>query len=55
MTSKDKPIQFPKGPLTKEDLAKVKEVLDGLSKDGQAYDFLEPVDYVGRRIIIYII
>lgn len=37
-----------KNPPTKEELQKVKEVLDGLEKDPQAYDFLEPVDYVGK-------
>jgi hypothetical protein len=39
-----------KAPLTKEELQKVKEVIDGLEKDPQAYDFLEPVDFVGKYI-----
>ena len=48
MLSKDKP-QISKGPLTKEDLQKVKDILDGLEKDPQAYDFGEPVDFIGTR------
>lgn len=34
-----------KSPVLKEDLAKVKLVLDGLEADPQAYAFLEPVEY----------
>jgi hypothetical protein len=48
MSSKDKP-QYSKSPPTKEELQKVKEVLDGLEKDPQAYDFLEPVDFEGIK------
>ncbi len=47
MISKDKP-QLNKGPLNKEELQKVKEILDGIEKDPQAYDFGEPVDYIGN-------
>ncbi len=36
-----------KNPPTKEELQKVKEIFDSLEKDPQAYDFLEPVDFVG--------
>jgi hypothetical protein len=36
-----------KNPPTKEELQKLKEVFDALEKDPQAYDFLEPVDFVG--------
>jgi len=46
MLSKDKTL-ISKGPLTKEDLQKVKEILDGIEKDPQAYDFGEPVDFIG--------
>lgn len=46
MLSKDKP-QISKGPLSKEDLHKVKDILDGIEKDPQAYDFSEPVDFIG--------
>lgn len=44
--SATKPTFSTKGPITKEELAKVKLVLDGLEADAQAYDFLEPVDYI---------
>jgi hypothetical protein len=47
MNAKEKQ-QFNKGPVTKEELQKVKEIFDALEKDVQAYDFLEPVDYVGK-------
>ena len=47
MLSRDK-AQLSKGPLTKEDLQKVKDILDGIEKDPQAYDFAEPVDFVGK-------
>jgi hypothetical protein len=47
MLSRDK-SQLSKGPLTKEDLQKVKDTLDGIEKDPQAYDFGEPVDFVGK-------
>ena len=49
MSAKEK-MQFSKGPLTKEELQKVKDILDALEKDPQAYDFLEPVDFVGKKI-----
>ncbi len=49
MNSKDKQ-NFPKGPITKEDLSKVKSILEGLESDSQAYDFLEPVDYIGKYL-----
>jgi hypothetical protein len=47
MSTKDK-TQFGKNPPTKEEIQKINQVLDGLSKDPQAYDFLEPVDVVGK-------
>lgn len=31
--------------LIKEDITKLKNVLDGIEADSKAYDFLEPVDY----------
>jgi hypothetical protein len=52
MLSRDK-VQLSKGPLTKEDLQKVKDLLDGIEKDPQAYDFAEPVDFIGKFKIIY--
>lgn len=47
MYSKDKP-HFSKGPISKEDLQKIKQVIETLEQDPQAYDFLEPVDYEGK-------
>ncbi len=41
---------FNKGPITKEECQKLKEIFDTLEKDTQAYDFLEPVDYIGNYI-----
>lgn len=50
MNTKEK-TQFGKNPPTKEELQKVNQVIDGLSKDPQAYDFLEPVDVVGKLFL----
>jgi hypothetical protein len=46
MNGKDR-TQFSKGPITKDDLQKLKTILDVVEQDPQAYDFLEPVDYQG--------
>lgn len=48
MTTKDK-YNFPKGPIGKDELAKLKNIFDSLEKDTQAYDFLSPVNYVGKN------
>lgn len=50
-SSKDK-TQWSKGPVSKEEVAKVKLIFDALEVDAQAYDFLEPVDYAGKLQII---
>lgn len=47
MQTKEKYI-FPKGPIGKDELAKFKNIFDSLEKDPQAYDFLIPVNYVGK-------
>jgi hypothetical protein len=47
MNSKDKYSVY-NHPLTKEDTAKLKSIWDALEADPQAYDFLIPVDYVGK-------
>ncbi len=47
MTTKEK-ANFPSGPITKDELAKFKNLFDVLEKDNQAYDFLTPVNYVGK-------
>lgn len=49
MTTKDK-YTFPKGPIGKDESAKLKNILDSMEKDPQAYDFLTPVNYVGKNI-----
>jgi hypothetical protein len=46
MSSKDK-YSIYNYPLTKDDAAKLKYIWDALEQDPQAYDFLEPVDYIG--------
>lgn len=51
MTSKDK-YNFPKGPIGKDELGKFKNIFDSLEKDPQAYDFLTPVNYVGKKLIL---
>jgi len=40
--------QFNKGPITRDENQKIKEIFDALEKDNQAYDFLEPVDFIGN-------
>ena len=48
MNIKDRP-QYTKGPLTREDQLRLRNAIEGLEQDPQAYDFLEPVDYVGKN------
>ncbi len=45
--SKDKFSAYNR-PLVKEDQSKLKSIFEALDSDPQAYDFLEPVDYVGK-------
>jgi hypothetical protein len=33
--------------ISKEDLTKIRQLIEFIEKEPQAYDFLEPVDYVG--------
>ena len=47
MSSKDKYSAFNK-PISRDDQNKLKIIFDALESDQQAYDFLEPVDYVGQ-------
>jgi hypothetical protein len=47
MSNKDKFSGY-NYPLTKEDIVKLKPIFDALEQDLQAYDFLEPVDYIGK-------
>ena len=50
MSSKDKFSAFNK-PISREDHNKLKIIFDALESDQQAYDFLEPVDYVGNILL----
>jgi hypothetical protein len=47
MSSKDKFSSYNQV-LTKEDHSRFKFVFDALEADPQAYDFLEPVDFIGK-------
>jgi hypothetical protein len=47
MNTKDK-FQSYNYPLTKEDIGRLKFIWDALEQDQQGYDFLEPVDFVGK-------
>lgn len=49
MTTKEKHV-FPKGPVNKDELAKLKTIFDALENDTQAYDFLTPVNFIGKKI-----
>ena len=42
-----------KNPITSEDIIKIKKVFHTLESDGQAIDFLEPVDYMGLNLLDY--
>lgn len=53
MTTKEK-YNFPRGPLNKDELPKFKNIFDALEKDPQAYDFLTPVNFIGKIIKIKI-
>lgn len=46
-------IEIPKSQLSKEDKEKLLKLIDIVSNDPQAYEFLEPVDYVGLNILDY--
>ena len=47
MTTKEK-ANFSSGQITKDELVKCKSLFDALEKDNQAYDFLTPVNYIGK-------
>ena len=46
-------IEIPKSQLAKEDKEKLLKLIDIVSNDPQAFEFLEPVDYVGLNILDY--
>lgn len=39
--------------ITDEEKKKLEKVFDTIEKDGQAYEFLQPVDYVALNILDY--
>jgi hypothetical protein len=47
MSNKDKFSGYNQ-PLTKEDHVRLRSIFEALEQDPQAYDFLEPVDYIGK-------
>lgn len=49
--SKEQP--YLKSEIKEEDITKLKKIFETMEKDNQAYDFLEPVDYVTLGILDY--
>ena len=45
---------FPSGPVTKMELSKFTNIFDTLENDPLAYDFLQPVDYIGKFFLFLI-
>ena len=48
-----KDVPFINNPITNEDIKKLEKVFTSIESDSQAYDFLEPVDYVALNILDY--
>lgn len=48
-----KELPYLNNPITPEDMKKIDKIFSVLEADNQAYDFLEPVDYVGLGILDY--
>jgi len=42
-----------KNEITDEEIKKLEKIFDTMEKDGQAYDFLAPVDYIALNILDY--
>ena len=51
--STSKELPYLNNPITAEDMKKIDKIFAVLEADNQAYDFLEPVDYVGLGILDY--
>ena len=51
--STSKELPYLNNPITSEDMKKIDKIFAVLEADNQAYDFLEPVDYVGLGILDY--
>lgn len=37
--------------ISKEDITKIKQLLEAIETEPQAYDFLQPVDYIGNLLL----
>ena len=48
-----KEVPFINNPITSDDIKKLEKVFTSIEADPQAYDFLEPVDYVALNILDY--
>ena len=48
-----KEVHFINNPITSDDIKKLEKVFTSIEADPQAYDFLEPVDYVALNILDY--
>ena len=51
--STSKELPYLNNPITSEDMKKIDKIFAVLEADNQAYDFLEPVDYVGLGTLDY--
>ena len=47
-----KEVPFINNPITSDDIKKLEKVFTSIEADPQAYDFLEPVDYVALNILV---
>ena len=48
-----KDVPYINNPITSDDIKKLEKVFTSIEADPQAYDFLEPVDYVALNILDY--
>jgi hypothetical protein len=53
MNDKNNLLDLSSYPITKEEVTKLKEIIEGIEADPKAYDFLEPVDHQGLGLFDY--
>ena len=53
MNDKNNLLDLSSYPINKEEVAKLKEIIEGIEADPKAYDFLEPVDHQGLGLFDY--
>ena len=53
MSATSKEPAYYKNEINEEEIKKLEKVFDTMEKDSQAFDFLQPVDYVGLNILDY--